>query len=84
VREIEKRVPTWSGGEVIPMRRCALALVIVVFGYLLADAANAQSSGRGGADVRAIRGGYCPTGTCNIIGGRWAVRLANCKAAHCR
>jgi hypothetical protein len=68
------------------MRRCAFSLLIVVFGYLipLADAANAQSSGRGGADVRAIRGGYCPTGTCNIYGGRWAYFLVNCKAAHCR
>jgi hypothetical protein len=68
------------------MRRCALSLLIAVFGclILLADAANAQSSGRGGADVRAIRGGYCPTGTCNIVGGRWAIRLTNCKASHCR
>jgi hypothetical protein len=68
------------------MRRRAVSLLMVVFGYLipLADAANAQSSGRGGADVRAIRGGYCVFGTCNILGGRMARNLANCKASNCR
>ena len=31
---------------------------------LVADTAIAQSSGRGGASVRANVGGYCPNGTC--------------------
>jgi hypothetical protein len=59
---------------------CLIAAVLV----LLADAASAQSSGRGGADVRAIRGGYCPQGTCNIHGGRRANNLAKCAASNCR
>ena len=48
------------------------------------DFANAQSSGRGGADVRAIRGGYCPVGTCGRNGGKRAMNLANCAASNCR
>ena len=68
------------------MRRYVFWQLILIFGYLvlLAYAVNAQSSGRGSANVRAIRGGYCATGTCNIFGGRWANVLANCKASNCR
>ena len=65
-------------------RAAAGTAVIVPLLILLAAAANAQSSGRGGANVRAIRGGYCQVGTCNIHGGRWANNLANCKASYCR
>jgi hypothetical protein len=65
-------------------RAAAVAALIVPLLILLAAAANAQSSGRGGANVRAIKGGYCQVGTCNIHGGRWANNLANCKASYCR
>jgi hypothetical protein len=68
----------------ISLRAAAVAAVIVPLLILLAAAANAQSSGRGGANVRAIRGGYCTVGTCNIHGGRFASNLANCKASNCR
>ena len=64
-------------------RAAAVAALIVPLLILLAAAANAQSSGRGGANVRANRGGYCPLGTCNIHGGRMARNLANCKASNC-
>jgi hypothetical protein len=50
----------------------------------IADIASAQSMGRGGASVRANVGGYCPTGTCGILGGRMARNLKNCKPEHCR
>ena len=64
-------------------RAAAVAAVIVPLLILLAAAANAQSSGRGGANVRADKGGYCPLGTCNIHGGRMARNLGNCKASNC-
>jgi len=60
------------------------AAVIVSILILGADIASAQSSGRGGASVRANVGGYCPNGTCNIFGGRMARYLNNCKASNCR
>jgi len=62
----------------------AAAAVIVSILALLADSASAQSMGRGGASVRANVGGYCPLGTCNILGGRMARNLNNCKASNCR
>jgi hypothetical protein len=51
---------------------------------LIADTANAQSGGRGTANVRMVKGGYCPLGTCNIYGGRMAINVRNCAASHCR
>ena len=65
------------------IRAAAVAAVIVPLLILLAASANAQSGGRGGANVRANRGGYCPVGTCNIHGGRMARNLANCAASNC-
>jgi hypothetical protein len=50
----------------------------------IADTASAQSGGRGTANVRMTRGGYCPLGTCNIHGGRIAHNLRNCAASNCR
>jgi hypothetical protein len=74
------------GRKFLPIGMRAVAVVCLIFSalILLADMAHAQSSGRGGANVRAIRGGYCPLGTCNIHGGRMANNLANCKASNCR
>jgi hypothetical protein len=73
-------------GKFLPTGMSAVAVACLIFAALVlpADMANAQSSGRGGADVRAIRGGYCTLGTCNPNGGRRAYNLANCKASNCR
>lgn len=60
------------------------AAAIVLMLILLSDTAGAQSMGRGGASVRANVGGYCPFGTCNILGGRMARFLRNCRASNCR
>jgi hypothetical protein len=62
-----------------------VASVIVTAPLLLiTDPASAQSGGRGTANVRMTRGGYCPLGTCNIHGGRMANNLRNCAASNCR
>jgi hypothetical protein len=51
---------------------------------LVADTANAQSTaGRGGMSVNPA-GGYCPAGTCNKGGGRFAINAANCSASNCK
>jgi len=65
----------------------AVAIVSVALPALIVfpDAANAQSGGRKGADVRpATTGGYCPAGTCSKKGGKYARDVANCSAANCR
>ena len=65
----------------------AVAIVSVALPALIVfpDAANAQSSGRKGADVRSgTTGGYCPAGTCSKNGGKYARDVANCSAANCR
>jgi predicted TIM-barrel enzyme len=67
----------------IGMLAATVAMSVPVL-ILVTDFANAQSSGRGGADVRAIKGGYCPVGTCGRSGGRRAMNLANCAASNCR
>jgi hypothetical protein len=61
----------------------AIASVVVPVLVLDPDAANAQSGGRGGADVRGGNS-YCPVGTCSKRGTRTAANINNCSAANCR
>jgi hypothetical protein len=61
----------------------AMSTIVAVL-IASADVASAQSSGRGGANVRANVGGYCPNEMCGKGGGRWARNLANCFAANCK
>jgi hypothetical protein len=72
-------------------RKCAsivaatvASVIVSALLILIADTANAQSGGRGTANVRMTRGGYCPLGTCNIHGGRIANNVRNCAASNCR
>ena len=66
------------------MLAATVACVMLPTLALVADTAIAQSSGRGGASVRANVGGYCPNGTCAKGGGRFARNLANCSASNCK
>ncbi len=52
--------------------------VLAVVPALTLDTAQAQSR-----RWMKPNGGYCPAGTCNIHGGRWANNVRNCNASHC-
>jgi len=66
------------------MKALLIGLALAAIAVVAMTDALAQSRTITGGTQAGLTGGYCPTGTCNRLGGRWSPHpLARCTAAHC-
>jgi len=61
-----------------------IALALAGVAAMAVNEASGQSRIVTGGTRAGLTGGYCPTGTCNRVGGRWSQHpQVRCAAANC-
>ena len=64
------------------MKKIRFLVAAAVVAFAIFDMAQPASAARSWKDW--VNSGYCPVGTCNLLGGWRASNVRNCRAAHCR